>query len=78
MKGPVGISVDYENNIYVTSFISNNVHQLTPDGQHEAAEPNPAEQGRRNQGAEGHLSTEVQQQIRRVWQHRRQTVRTTL
>lgn len=33
MKGPVGISVDYENNIYVTSFISNNVHQLTPDGQ---------------------------------------------
>lgn len=33
MKGPVGISVDYEENIYVTSFISNNVHQLTPDGQ---------------------------------------------
>ena len=33
MKGPVGISLDYEGNIYVTSFISNNVHQLTPDGQ---------------------------------------------
>lgn len=42
------------------------LQQCPPADSGRAAEPNPAEQGRRNQRTEGHLSTEVQQQIRRV------------
>ncbi|KAK3105089.1 hypothetical protein FSP39_017094 [Pinctada imbricata] len=33
LKGPVGLTVDGEENVYVAGFISNNIHQITPNGE---------------------------------------------
>ena len=33
LKGPVGLSVDAEDNIYIAGYISNNIHQVTPTGE---------------------------------------------